>query len=70
MESYQGVVGSMRAMLPENFELLPEELSLRCVSTLLVNYNFKVIDNSNAEKKIKKFKDIITTESNGYQNLN
>ena len=58
MESYENLFGSIRTMLPENFELLPEQLSHVCVSEMIINFNFKVVKNSKAEQKINKFKDL------------
>ena len=64
MESSESVFGSIRSMLPENFELLPEQLSKEVVSEMIINFNFKVVKNSKAEKKINKFKDLYLKDIN------
>ena len=64
MESYENLFGSIRTLLPENFELLPEQLSRDCVSEMITNFNFKVVKNSKAEQKINKFKDLYLKDIN------
>ena len=70
MEESESFFGSFRSMLPENFELLPEDISNECVARLLILQNFSITKNSKAEKKLNKFKELLFDNSNEFSDSN